>query len=163
MPSLKYHKSLRSAANLEEVPGLIWQNFPTFLKECIENLLYFWSPYSGSLRRGSWYHNVSLLSILQKMSLDDIPIAFVFSLANFTLCFIGLYSLKKKDWNFYIFSSAFLLILWCTDIFLFGDSRHRLIAMFVTAPLLSLGILSSCKKFLRLFSKNSRSYRRGEI
>jgi hypothetical protein len=164
MPSLKYHKSLRSAANLEEVPGLIWQNFPTFLKECIENLLYFWSPYSGSLRRGSWYHNVSLLSILQKMSLDDIPIALVFSLANFTLCCIGLYSLKKKDWNFYIFSSAFLLILWCTDIFLFGDSRHRLIAMFVTAPLLSLGITSSCKKFsTRIFKKSSHSYRRGEI
>ena len=164
MPSLKYHKSLRSAGNLEEVPGLIWQNFPTFLQECIENMFYFWSPYSGSLRRGSWYHNVSLLSILQKMSLNDLPIALVFSLVNFSFCCIGLYLLKKKDWNFFIFSSTSLLTLWCTDIFLFGDSRHRLIAMFVTAPLLSIGIISTCNRLsTHIFKKSSHAHRRGEI
>ena len=135
-------KSMAGCGSLGCVPESVLKHPLEFIGESFYNLFAFWSPHSGPLKRGSWFHNISFLSALDKMNYDTISIIisivltiFLFLLAGFG-CYIAISS-KIQNYPFLILSLIYFI---STDVAIFGDNRHRLIAMMVTVPLQIIGL-----------------------
>ena len=134
-------RSMAGCGSLSCVPETILQHPIEFLRESFYNLFAFWSPHSGPLERGSWFHNVSLLSALERVSYSQA--SFVLSLILMSLLvifavagFLIAVTTKFQDWLFFILGLVYFM---GTDFIIFGDNRHRLIAMIITLPLQILG------------------------
>lgn len=144
IPSLSYHtKSFANCQSLSCVPSSIIQHPIDFIGECLFNLYAFWSPHSGALSKGSWFHNISLLTALDLKGFvlvgQALSLLIVFLGILFTA--VGIAQVKRRATRFsnlFIFSLAIFLI---TDFLIFGDNRHRLVALFCIAPLQVLGVL----------------------
>ena len=151
-----YHpKSMYGCGSLECVPASILNHPLEFLQECIFNLYAFWSPHSGSMARGSWFHNISLFSALERVGLTQISVVFALSATVFAVCIASLGCLVTfRDRSKY---RIFLLLTFSyfisTDFFIFGDNRHRLIAMLVSLPLQIIGI-ETLFRFTRKIEKS---------
>ncbi len=130
--------------SLSCVPEAIVKNPIVFIGENLYNLFAFWSPHSGPLARGSWFHNVSLLSAAEKAGYSQVAFILSLIITSLLVIFAVLGSLnvmtnKIQNWLFLILSLAYFM---GTDIVIFGDNRHRLIAMIVIVPLQILGFSS---------------------
>lgn len=153
VPSLSYHtKSFANCQALSCVPSSIIQHPINFIGECLFNLYAFWSPHSGALSKGSWFHNISLLTALDLRGFTSegevLSLLIVFFGIFFTA--VGIAQIKKSGARFsnlFIYSLVIFLI---TDVLIFGDNRHRLVALFCIAPLQVTGVLHLRGIFQRL-------------
>ena len=124
-----------------------------FLGETLFNFYAFWSPHSGNLSRGSWFHNVSLLSILEKLDFGHLSMAISIFITCmlFFLAILGAYVVFKEKMRYRIFLTLSVAYFLLTDIVIFGDNRHRLMATFALLPLQILGV----EKIFLWFSKTN--------
>lgn len=114
------------------------ENFPTLIRDGVINSIYFWSPYSGDAKRGTWMHNFTFYHEIKKMADSANPvflIAAILGTTAITLWLVGSFLLIKHKFLIgkLVFSIPFFA--WVTDVLTVGDSRHRL----VVVPLLIIG------------------------
>lgn len=113
-------------------------NFGAVLRDGILNAVYFWSPYSGDAKRGTWMHNFTFYHEIKKITDSStfvISIAAIFALVSIAAWLLGAFLLIKSK---ILIGNVVLyvpLLAWVTDFLTYGDSRHRL----VVVPLLLIG------------------------
>jgi 4-amino-4-deoxy-L-arabinose transferase-like glycosyltransferase len=149
-----YHpNSMVDCRRVNCIPSSIKNNPMEFLGETLFNFYAFWSPHSGNLSRGSWFHNISLLSALEKLGFShfSMVISIFVTCFLFFLAMLGSYVAIKENLRYRIFLTLSLAYFLTTDIVIFGDNRHRLMAMFTLLPLQVLGME---KIFLRFPKTN---------
>lgn len=107
-----------------------------FMHDTIFNFLYYFSPFSGPLVHGFWYHNISVYAFLARSGYRDIAIgiSFIASLTAFILLVIGLKELFKNSRELFMFFCGGIFILCLTDALIFPENRHRLVAHIFTLP-----------------------------
>ncbi len=152
-PSLGYHKSLDGCSSLVCVPSAIYKNSLEFFRECAYNFFIFWSPHSGPLERGSWFHNISLLKILDLRGFSGLSelLSLITVVLGIILAIAGIVegrSISKRYSNL-LFSQASIFIL--TDVLIFGDNRHRLVAQICIVPFQILGLKLCRNLFVKSF------------
>ena len=107
-----------------------------FVEQVGLNILHFWSPYSGPLMRGTWFHNVSILTFLDNHGMQTFAslLSMLLMILLFITWFHGTLLLNRisKSFNllyFGIFSASLI-----NDALIYGDSRHRLAVMAFALP-----------------------------
>jgi hypothetical protein len=107
-----------------------------FVEQLALNILQFWSPYSGPLKRGTWFHNISFFTYLDNQGLRTL--ASLFSVLLMLLLFLTwlhgtvLLNRKSKDFNLLLFGIFIVSLI--NDALIYGDSRHRLAVMAFALP-----------------------------
>lgn len=128
--------------------GKALDNPSTYVLESIENFIYFFTPNSGPLSRGTWFHNISISSFLDKNGYQSLAwitsglAIFIF----FAIFVIGswLYC-RANRFVLYLILSLILLTA-ITDAAVYGDSRHRLVVMPFIIPIQVYGVLYIFRK-----------------
>lgn len=120
-----------------------------FLEQSYMSGIGFWSPHSGPLMKGTWYHNISLISFLNAHGYNklSIYISLVFSILIFFTWIFGSILLYKKNRFYGILLFLLAGIIWLTDILVYGENRHRLVALIFMLPAHSICILKLVKQF----------------
>jgi hypothetical protein len=120
-----------------------------FLKQSFTNGIEFWSPHSGPLMRGTWYHNISLLSYLNGNGYNgpSIYISFVFSIIVLLSWIYGTLILSRQNKFYQVLLFSLAGTIWLTDILVYGENRHRLVALIFMLPAHSASILQLFDKF----------------
>ena len=97
--------------------------------------------------RGSWFHNISLLAQLEKRGFISfaIIIGLIFSILVFASWAFGTILLLKERIVFHMELLSVAMVIWITDILVYGENRHRLIALIFMLP-------AHAKTFLVLFN-----------
>ena len=130
-----------------------------FLEQSFNSGIGFWSPHSGPLMKGTWYHNISVLSYLNGHGYNTVSIyiSLIFSITIFLTWIYGTILLHKQ--NRYYNALLFLLggTIWLTDILVYGENRHRLVALIFMLPAHSACALELYKKISFGSGKNSIS------
>ena len=143
IPFLIRNKTAHDVWTLSEAGGY-WTNgislgsLGTFVKNGIWNAMYFWSPYSGDAKRGTWFHNFTLYHEIKKISHSTtfvIFIATIFALVSIIAWLLGSLLLIKSKMLIGSIVLYVPLLAWATDFLTIGDSRHRL----TVVPLLLIG------------------------
>ncbi len=136
-PSMTNNRVLGSCTEISCVAHKIFSDPFDFLRECALNFGAFWSPHSGSLAIGSWFHNISLLAQLEKFGWPRL--ALILGMA-ITFIVIGSWLFGSvRLWQKYrnsAFAFTFLTSFGflSTDMLVYGDNRHRLIALVFMVP-----------------------------
>lgn len=113
-------------------------NFGEILRHGILNAVYFWSPYSGDAKRGTWMHNFTFYHEIKKITHSStfvITIAVIFALVSIVAWLLGAFLLIRSKMPIGSVVLFVPLLAWVTDFLTAGDSRHRLVVM----PLLLIG------------------------
>ena len=113
-------------------------NFVALFRDGIVNAIYFWSPYSGDAKRGTWMHNFTLYHEIKKITHSATIvtlIAVIFAIIAIFLWLFGSLLLMRSQIPLGNIVFFIPLLAWITDILTIGDSRHRL----VVVPLLLIG------------------------
>jgi hypothetical protein len=143
IPFLIRNKTAHDVWTLSEAGGY-WTtgtflgNLGTLIKNGFWNAVYFWSPYSGDAKRGTWFHNFTFYHEIKKITQSTtfvILIATIFALVSIIAWLLGSVLIIKSKM---LIGSIILyvpLIAWATDFLTIGDSRHRL----TVVPLLLIG------------------------
>lgn len=120
-----------------------------FLEQSLTSGIGFWSPHSGPLMKGTWYHNISVLSYLNGQGYNRVSIylSLIISIVIFLSWIYGTSLLHRQNriYNALLFSLAGTI--WLTDILVYGENRHRLVALIFMLPAHSVAILGILKKF----------------
>lgn len=126
-----------------------------FLHQCYLNGIRFWSPHSGPMERGTWLHNISLLSLLNRNGYWSaaVLLSVLISFLVFFFWFIGSFLIYKRDRFYGSLFTLCSLAIWSTDIFYYGENRHRLIALIFTLPAQTLMIFKVYEKLMFLIRK----------
>jgi hypothetical protein len=134
-------------------------NFLEFLVEFIRNFSFFFTPYSGSMKRGTWFHNLSIYTFLERNDLALVAsfAAIAFSIFILVAWIAGLISYSKKSWLTSMISFLIVLLLALTDGLVYGDSRHRLIAVPFMLPFQITGALLIFARFRKSLLQAFRS------
>ncbi len=107
-----------------------------FVEQVTLNVLQFWSPYSGPLKRGTWFHNISFFTYLDSQGLRTLAllISVLLMLFLFLTWLHGtvLLNRKSKDFNLILFGIFIASVI--NDALIYGDSRHRLAVMAFALP-----------------------------
>jgi hypothetical protein len=114
------------------------ENFSMLVRDGVVNAIYFWSPFSGDAKRGTWMHNFTFYHEIKKMTESTnlvFSVAVVLGVAAFSLWLLGSFLLLKDKLSIGRFVLFIPLFTWGTDMLTVGDSRHRL----VVVPLLLIG------------------------
>ena len=124
-----------------------------FLEQSYLNGIRFWSPHSGPLMRGTWLHNVSLQAQLDSNGYHDLAILIsqLVSVFVFLSWVCGSVLLHKKNSMGNALLLSLTAIIWATDILVYGESRHRLIALLFMLPAHAACMLY----FGKVYSKNA--------
>lgn len=135
--SMSYNDALKGCYDTSCVVVKIFAEPTNFFRESFLNFVAFWSPHSGSLARGTWFHNVSFLSQLEKQQFTQIAafIGIVFSIVVVGSWMLGSFLLFRNLKNrgaIFVFLMAAGFIF--TDVLIYGDNRHRLIALLFMVP-----------------------------
>ncbi len=131
------------------------ENIGTIIKTGMWNAIYFWSPYSGDAKRGTWMHNFTLYHDIKKMTHSStvvIAIATVFAVVSIAAWILGVFLLMKSKKHIGSIVLYVPLLAWATDFFTYGDSRHRLVVM----PLLLMAQVYAYAWIYRKVSHKSR-------
>jgi len=136
------HKSIGLCNDLSCYSANALDNLPSYLGESARNLGYFFTPYSGPLKRGTWFHNLSLLSILDKVDLHIIALIFSGATIFFVafLFIIGAWRLFSSNKLISYLAMAIVLLTALTDAAVYGDSRHRLLVIPFMIPIQIYGL-----------------------
>ncbi len=130
-----------------------------FLEHSYMSAIAFWSPHSGPLMKGTWYHNISLISFLNRHGYNrlSIYISLIFSILIFLMWIYGSVLLYKKNRFYSILLLSLAGIIWSTDILVYADNRHRLVALIFMLPAHSVCVLKLFSK-LRLKAINPNPF-----
>ena len=152
-----YNAFLNGCASLSCATIRVAANPTGFVFQIYLNAIRFWSPHSGPLERGTWLHNVSLLSLLNKIGFQGFSIwlSVVTSLLIFLSWLIGSWRLCLKNFEFGLLFLLISLSIWVTDILVYGENRHRLIALVFMLP--------AHAEFLVLLYSKFESWKRREL
>ena len=143
IPFLIRNKTAHDVWTLSEAGGY-WTNgtslgsVVTLIKNGLWNAVYFWAPYSGDAKRGTWFHNFTLYHEIKKITQSTtfvILIATIFALVSIIAWLLGsvlIIRSKKLIGSIVLYVP---LMAWATDFLTIGDSRHRL----TVVPLLLIG------------------------
>jgi hypothetical protein len=134
------HQVALNGSSILEILWKILTNPIAFIHDTFINILYFFSPFSGPLARGTWFHNISASALLARNGHSDLALGIsVFSCIVFfivlALSLKHLASHKSRIMKF-LFSGFAIVLL--TDALIYGDNRHRLIANIFLVPIYSL-------------------------
>jgi hypothetical protein len=160
VPSLSYHtKSFANCQSLSCVPSSILQHPIDFIGECLFNFYAFWSPHSGALSKGSWFHNISLLTAfdLKGFVIFGQILSLLIVILGILFVVLGIIEIKRSANTFSNLLIFLLATFLLTDFLIFGDNRHRLVGLFCIAPLQVLGIFRLKENVLSL-QKSSNNY-----
>lgn len=129
--SMTFNDVFRGCNDFLCVAQHVIANPTSALRESLDNFYAFWSPHSGAWARGTWFHNISFLAAFRKSNL--IALDLIFSTLTTAVVLIG-YLLGAYRLRFFNSKlSGFLLLVVLqfiiADIFVYGDNRHRLIAL----------------------------------
>jgi hypothetical protein len=128
-------------------------NAPTeYLLDTFENLLFFWSPNSGSLQRGVWFHNISVYSKLDSLGLEVLALVIALCLAilSFLLFILGsLIAINRRDLTLITLSLS-IYVQWFLDGLLYGSNLHRMTVFVFLIPIQVLGMEFLLKKFHKI-------------
>jgi hypothetical protein len=135
--SMSYNNALKGCSDFSCVASKIVENPGHFIQASLTNFTSFWSPHSGSFSRGSWFHNISILSQLDKLNLNQISIVLgaISTLVIFASWIFGtvqLWGKSKSIGTAFIFFTSLGFLL--TDVLIYGDNRHRLMALMFMVP-----------------------------
>ena len=120
----------------------------SFIAQCFWNICHFWSPYSWPLMRGTWYHNVSLFSILIKYEMVFIAtlLSYLLMISIFIGWVIGTFLLHRISPKINFILASIVLASILNDALVYGDSRHRLAVMAFILPALAVSLLKLIEK-----------------
>ena len=139
----------------------ITNNPSEFLREAIINVLHFYSPWSGPLEKGTWFHNISLYKYINQFFgyyLTEI-ITIIVTVIGILLFLIGMAVKISQEKKVSLFVSLSLIVLVMTDAFVYGDSRHRLLI----APILYAFQFVAVGRILSIDVKNENRQRTGYL
>jgi 4-amino-4-deoxy-L-arabinose transferase-like glycosyltransferase len=104
------------------------------LTHYLYNFVCFWSPFSGPLKRGTWMHNISLPYQVYKYGYLEVSIVLsaIITLITTILLVYGIRHFFTINRSVTLSAISLLFILSITDVVIYGDSRHRLIAIPIT-------------------------------
>lgn len=122
----------------------------SFLIEMFWNAVKFFSPWSGPLEQGTWFHNISFYTIIGiRFNLNSaIIFSLIFSIVSFVITIVGLANFVKKKNTFAIYTTLLTITLVLTDAIIYGDSRHRLL-IFPLITLIQFIFLQEIQKKVR--------------
>jgi hypothetical protein len=103
--------------------------------------------------RGTWLHNVSLQAQLNSNGYQDLAILIsqLVSVFVFLSWVCGSVLLHKKNSMGNALLLSLTAIIWATDILVYGESRHRLIALLFMLP-----AHAACMLYIgKVYSKNA--------
>ena len=151
-PSLTLNKVFTQCSDLSCLVERVTQSPTNFIIEFFSNITEFWSPHSGDLMRGTWFHNISLFQFLENHGLASLStfLGFATTILIFSSWIYGSVNLSRyisaNYARFFIFSSLTFML---TDGIVYGDNRHRLIALVFMTPSYAAAInrIFSSKKF----------------
>lgn len=160
-PSLTLNKVFTQCSDLSCLVERVIQSPTNFIIEFFSNIIEFWSPHSGNLMRGTWFHNISLFQFLENHGFASLSTFLGFATTILIFCSwiygsVNLYKYISINYaRFFIFSSLTFML---TDGIVYGDNRHRLIALVFMMPSYAAAIsqIFSYKKFevvLKRFSQ----------
>jgi hypothetical protein len=118
-----------------------------FLQDTGYNLIYFWSPHSGALQSGVWFHNISIYRFLDSYGFTAISKVISASLAAalFLLYVYGTFlALRSKHLVLILFSIA-VLIQWLISGLIYGSNLHRMTVVHLLVPIQFLAFHSLLK------------------
>jgi hypothetical protein len=120
--------------------------------------VHFWSPYSGDARRATWLHNFTLYHEMKKITQSSAPVyifATIFAIISIVAWLYGSKLLINTKPALGLIVLAIPTLSFITDIFTYGDSRHRL----VSVPLLLIGQVTFFKWLYERHLANNASWR----
>jgi hypothetical protein len=133
-PSLTFNEFLSGCDQVSCVFQRAINDPISFLGQVFSNILHYWSPYSGPLERATWFHNISGLAFLGRefgnsiLSPAGLLTIFMCSLLFLSWVF-GSIKLRHVNKNVNILFVMIVLGTILNDALVYGDSRHRLVAM----------------------------------
>jgi hypothetical protein len=139
-----------------EISANVIQNPLLFLQDSLVNSFYFFSPFSGPLARGTWFHNISLQAIFFRSGFNQLSsvLSVVIVFISVSVAILGMIYVLRNRTKFNLFLGISFMSIFLTDLFIYGDNRHRLIGQMFIFPLFALFLQSILKhKFPRLSSK----------
>jgi hypothetical protein len=136
-PSMTQNKVFSGCSNVKCMATRIFESPINFFQESLSNFFEFWSPHSGSLAKGTWFHNISFLAQLVKMDLPEFSI--MLGLVTTLIVFASWVFGTSRLWVLHKGSASVLVTLICisffsVDVLVYGDNRHRLIALIFMLP-----------------------------
>jgi hypothetical protein len=125
-------------------------NPSTFMLESFRNFIYFFSPSSGPLTRGTWFHNLSVSSFLDKNGFQSFAliISGLVMFALFTVFVFGSWQSYYLNKSIPFLFIGIILLTALTDAAVYGDSRHRLVVMPFIIPIQVYGLFYLLSKAL---------------
>lgn len=131
-----YNEFLNGCTSISCASDRVFSDPVAFLTQSYLNGIRFWSPHSGPLERGTWLHNISLQSFLNSHGYNGLSILIsqVLSILVFLAWIYGSVILYKKNVFFNTLCLSLAGIIWITDILVYGENRHRLIALIFMLP-----------------------------
>jgi len=155
-PSTNFNEFLKGCSQISCVFQRAINDPFSFLVQVFSNILHYWSPYSGPMERATWFHNISGFALLGREFGNSIhsPAGllsiFVCSLLFLSWVF-GSIKLLKVNKNVNILFVMIVLGTVINDAVVYGDSRHRLVAMPFMLPAYaatSVYVYKSIRNFL---------------
>jgi hypothetical protein len=108
-----------------------------FLQDTGHNLVYFWSPHSGVLQSGVWFHNISIYRFLDSQGLVTVSKFVSAGLASvlFLLFLYGsILAAQTKVHVLGIFSLG-VLFQWLVSGLIYGSNLHRMTVVHFLVPI----------------------------
>lgn len=143
-----YNNFLNGCTSLACASERVFSDPLGFLMQCYLNGIRYWSPHSGPLERGTWLHNISLQSVLNSNGYSNFAVILsqVLSILVFLSWIYGAVILHKENAFYNYLFIVLASFIWITDILVYGENRHRLIALIFMLSAQSACILSLLKK-----------------
>lgn len=136
------HDPKLASDTLLESIKLILEYPVIFLVDSLENAAYFLSPFSGPAARGLWFHNISVYRYLDLRGFTDYAtlVSILISLILVLLFLSSTIYLIRKNSKYISFFVSGALILFLTDVLVYGDNRHRLVCHLFSFVVVAKGL-----------------------
>jgi hypothetical protein len=136
-PSMSYNRLFAGCYDFSCLATRTMNDFWAFIESSFVNLINFWSPHSGEYAQGTWFHNISFLSFISRSGSGDWAqlISVTVSILVFGSWAIGtiwLFKTRDKIFSGVLFFCTMSIVL--LDILVYGDNRHRLLALIFMIP-----------------------------
>ena len=134
--SLTANRFMSGCQSISCVANRAFQEPLGFMEQVTLNVLHFWSPYSGPLKRGTWFHNVSLLTYLDNHGMQTFAtlISILLMILLFFTWLHGTLLLNSVSKGFNLLYFGIFAASLINDALIYGDSRHRLAVMAFALP-----------------------------
>jgi len=151
------HPSLGKCENLIRCLASVKSNSGEFIKESFINAMNFLSPWSGPLERGTWFHNISFYTLLQKNNLLLLSslLSAITTIFMLILLLFGFRHLRRNDNKIFEVFVAIGFICLLTDSLVYGDSRHRLVFLNMSVLVITLSMQVLYESIKRQFTSKS--------